>query len=198
MRLFVAALVVTATLYAGPAQAADLFAMSFEDFRKAFDKRIREDTLDKAEVNFSTTKQCTKKGTTSTCTFNDKGFQSTVASFKKMDLVSGKFTLKLTLTAETKDGKVSHIRLIGSRGDPVNIFQYVSTVMNIMQLFEPGIVDGEGKSLALVKQLGIMRGDADPSINEPVVNIEPYAVVECLNVHSNITSGVACNWTPRS
>ena len=101
VRALAAVVAITASLHGAPARAADLFAMSFEDFRKAFDQRIREDTIDKSEANFSTTKQCTKKGTTYDCTFNDKGFQSTVTGFKKLDFMSGRFTLKLALTVQT-------------------------------------------------------------------------------------------------
>ena len=198
MRTVVSAVIISMCLRAIPAQAADLFAMSFEDFRKVFDQRIRDDTTDKSEASFNTTKQCTKKGTTNTCTFNDRGFQSTVDGFKKLDLMNGKFSLKLTLTVETTNGKVSRIRLNGDRRDPVNLLQYTGTVTNVMQLFEPSIVDGDGKSIALVKQLGIMRGDADQSINEPVVEIKPYAVIRCVNANSNITFGIACEWLPRS
>ena len=193
----VAAAVCVLTGLCGTAQA-ETFDWTFDQFRKALDQRIRDDITDKSEANFSRTKDCKKTGNVYTCSFNDKGFQITVAGFKKLDLMSGRFTLKLTLTVETTEGKVSKIRLNGDRNDPVNLLQYVGTVTNVMQLFEPKIVEGEGKSLALAKDLGVMRGDADPSIGSPVDIIKPYAAIRCLNVPTRITSGVACEWVPRS
>ena len=187
-----------AVMLFSPAHAADLFSMSFEEFRATLDHQIRDDTPDKSEANFSTTKQCKKAGNTYTCSFNDKGFQSTVANFKRMDLMNGRFALKMSLTVETLNGKVSKIRLNGDRDDPVNLLQYVGTVTNIMQMFDPEIVEGDGKSIALAKELGLTRGDSDPTIGEPVEVIKPYAAIRCLNVPVQLTSGVACMWMPRS
>ena len=198
MRAFLATVAITSALHGAPACAADLFTMSFEDFRKAFDQRIREDTPDKSEANFSTTKRCAKKGTTYTCTFSDKGFQSAVTGMKKLNLMNGRFTLKMGLTVETDGGKVARILLIGDRGDPVNLIQFSGTSANIMQLFEPGIIDGEGKSLALAKELGLMRGDADSATGRPVMVIKPYAAITCLVAPSSITTGTVCEWLPRS
>lgn len=183
----------------GAGQAhAQVFDQSFEQFRAALDRKIRDDTTDKSASDWSTTKQCRKAGNVYTCSFNDKGFQSSLAEFKKLNLMNGKFTLKMTLTVETSGGRVSKVRLNGDRGDPVNLLQFSSTATNIMQLFEPGIVDGEGKSLALVKELGLMRGDADPTTGQPVVVIKPYAAIACLMVPSTIATGQACEWVPRS
>lgn len=188
-----------AGLAMGAGQAhAQVFDQSFEQFRAALDRRIRDDTLNKSQADWSTTKQCRKAGNAYTCSFNDKGFQGTVAEFKKLDVMNGRFTLRMTLTVETAGGKVSKVWLNGDRGDPVNLLQFSGTATNIMQLFEPGIVDGEGKSLALVKELGLMRGDADPTTGQPVVAIKPYAAVTCLTVPSSITTGEACEWVPRS
>lgn len=195
--LAVAGACVGLTVGAGQADA-QVFDQSFEQFRAALDRKIRDDTTDKSASDWSTTKQCRKAGNVYTCTFNDKGFQSTVAGFKKLDVMNGRFTLKMTLTVETNGGKVSRVRLNGDRGDPVNLLQFSGTATNIMQLFEPGIVDGEGKSLALVKELGLMRGDADPTTGQPVVAIKPYAAITCLVVPSNITTGQACEWVSRS
>ena len=177
---------------------AQVFDQSFEQFRTTLDRSIRDDTLDKSQADWSTTKQCRKARNTYTCSFNDEGFQGTIAGLKKLDVLNGRFTLKMMLTVETAGGKVSKVRLNGDRGDPVNLLQFSSTAANIMQLFEPGIVDGDGKSLALVKDLGLMRGDADPTIGQPIVTIKPYAAITCLAVLSSITTGQACEWVPRS
>ena len=167
-----------AGLAMGNGQAhAQVFDQSFQQFRAALDHKIRDDTTDKSASDWSTTRQCRKAGNVYTCTFNDKGFQSTVAGFKKLDIMNGRFTLKMTLTVQTEGGKVSKVRLNGNRSDPANLLQFSGTATNIMQLFEPGIVDGDGKSMALVRELGLMHGDADPTTGQPVVVIKPYAAI---------------------
>lgn len=177
---------------------AQTFDMTFERFRAALDQRIRDDTTDKSRPDFSTTQQCKKVGGIYTCSFNDRGFQSSVAEFKKLDMINGRFTLKLSLTVTTENGKIATIRLNGDRGDPVNLFQFVGTVMNVMQLFDPHVTDAEGALLALAKEMGIMRGDSAPDIGQAVVTIKPYAAVKCLTVPSSISTGQACEWVPRS
>ena len=177
---------------------AQTFDWTFDQFRKLLDQRIRNDTTDKSESDFSTTRTCTKIAAIYTCSFNDKGFQSTVAGFKKLDIMNGRFSLKLKLTVETIAGRVSKIRLNGDRGDPVNLLQFSGTIINVMQLFEPAIVDGEGKSLALITELGLMRGDTDITSIEPINVIKPYALVRCVVVPTSLTSRQACDWVPCS
>lgn len=196
MMAVVGALVVLAM---GSGQAhAQVFDQSFEQFRAALDRKIRGDTTDKSVSDGNTTKQCRKVGNVYTCSFNDKGFQRSIAEFKKLDLMNGRFTLKMTLTVETNGGKVSSIRLNGDRSDPVNLLQFFGTATNIMQVFEPGIVDEDAKLLALDRELGLTRGDADPTTGQPMVVIKPYAAITCLVVPSSITTGQVCEWVPRS
>ena len=177
---------------------ADPFELTFDQFRKALDQRIQDDTTDKSGGSLSTTKECEKSGNVYNCIFNDKGFQKSVAAFKKIDMINGAFTLKMLLSVEITDGKVSQIRLGGVKDDPANLFQYTATVTNVMQLFDPKIVDGEGNSLALMNELGIMRGDGDPTTGSPLDVIKPYAGIRCLNVRTKIASTAVCQWRPRS
>ncbi len=199
MRALTVALCVWALVIGGTGQVhAQVFDMTFDQFRRAFDQKIKDDTPDKARADWSTTKTCNKVGGIYTCIFNDKGFQSTVTEFKKLDVMNGKFTLKLMLTVETSNGKVLKVRLNGDRSDPVNLLQFAGTATNVMQIFEPGIVEGGGKSLALASELGVMRGDADPTAGLPKVVIKPYAAVTCLMMPSAVSTGEACEWVPRS
>lgn len=177
---------------------AETFDFTFEQFRAALDQKIRDDIADKSRPDFSTTRTCKKIKTTYTCTFNDAGFQSAVAILKKLDLMNGRFTLRLGLTVETEGGRVSAIKLIGSRADPVNLLQWNGTVLNVVQTFDPKATEREGSSLALSNELGLMRGDAAPNIGEPVVTIKPYALIRCLSVPSEVTMGVGCIFEPRS
>lgn len=183
---------------AEPARPSLPFDMNFEQFRQALDAKIRQDTSDKTKPDWSTVNRCSKKADIYTCTFHDAGFQSSVAEFKKMDLLNGRFSLQLKLVVKIERGSVSKVQLTGNRADPLNLMQFIGTTMNIMQLFEPNIVEGEGKTSALANQLGLIRGDAAPSIGEPVTVIKPYAAITCIAAPSSLTTGVGCEWVPRS
>jgi hypothetical protein len=174
------------------------FSFTPDEFHKALDSRIREDTTDKTRPDWSTVKACRKTGSNYVCTFNDAGFQSMVAEFKKMDLANGRFNLKLRLTMETANGKVSRIILEGDRGDPMNLMQWAGTVVNAMQTFDPDTGKGDGQMLAISKELGLMRGDVADDIGEPTTTIKPYAVIGCLSAPSQVSTRVTCQFIPRS
>jgi hypothetical protein len=53
------------------------------------------------------------------------------------------------------EGKVSRIVLSGDRGDPVNLLQFVGTVENVMQTFDPSVGKAEGESLKIAEKLGL-------------------------------------------
>jgi len=90
------------------------------------------------------------------------------------------------------------IRLNGDRADPVNSLQFISTVIELTQIFEPSIVDTDGKMKQFTSDLGLMRGGNTASIGEPAVVIKPYAALKCLIAPSDISTGEACEWVPRS
>jgi hypothetical protein len=133
-----------------------------------------------------------------TCNFHDAGFQSTVANFKKLDILNGRFLLKLKLVVDTADGKVSRMTLSGDRGDPVNLVQFIGTVLNIMQTFDPKVGEQEGESKKIADELGLMRGDDSDDIGKPRTAIEPYAEIDCLSQDSHVTTRVDCQFIPRS
>ena len=174
------------------------FPMTFDAFRKALDDKIREDILDKSRPDFSTTNVCRNANGSYTCNFHDAGFQSTVTNFKKLDLMNGRFTLKLKLDVETVGGKVSLITLSGDRGDPVNLLQFIGTVENVMQTFDPKAGQPEGESKKIADDLGLMRGDNADDIGKLRTAIEPYAEIDCLYQNSNVTTHVECRFVPRS
>ena len=197
----VAAAVAGVAMVCARGAQAQVFDQSFEQFRKAFDAKIQADTLDKAQANWNTTRTCRQARNIQTCTFNDRGFQESVLGFKRLDMVNGRFTLNLALAVEVQGGKVAKVTLVGDRGDPMNMLQFIGTATNVMQIFEPGIVAGEvgdGKHSALVRELGMIRGDADPEVGRPTVTIKPYALIKCLSLPSKVSMAVACEWSPRS
>lgn len=199
MRAIVAGVVVMSLVTSLRARAeTPTFNFTPDQFRKALDDRIREDTTDKTRPDWSTVKTCHKSRTGYACAFNDAGFQSTITEFKKMDLANGRFSLKLSLTMEAAEGKVSRITLDGDRGDPVNLMQWAGTVVNIMQTFDPNTGKGDGQMGAVAKELGLMRGDAADDIGQPTTTIKPYAVIGCLSVPSQVSTHVRCEFIPRS
>jgi hypothetical protein len=190
---------ILASMVTGATQAQTAaFNITFDAFRKALDDRIREDTTDKRRPDFSTTNVCRKAHDSYTCNFHDAGFQSTVANFKKLDVLNGRFVLKLELVVDTVGGKVSRITLSGDRGDPVNLFQFIGTVENIMQTFDPEVGQREGESTKIVEELGLMRGNDADDIGEPRTAIESYAEIDCLSLDSHVNTRLQCQFVPRS
>ncbi len=180
------------------AAAALTFPMTFDAFRKTLDGKIRDDTIDKSRPDFSTTNVCRNANEHYTCDFHDAGFQSTVTNFKKLDLINGRFTLKLKLDVETVGGKVSLIILSGDRGDPVNLLQFVGTVENVMQTFDSTVGQQSGEEKKIVDELGLMRGDNADDIGKPRTAIKRYAEIDCLYQNSKLTTHVECRFVPRS
>ena len=176
---------------------AQAFSMTPEEFRNIFDNRARENTLNKNDQESNTIRACRQTDNRQVCTFNDKGFQNSIQAFKKLNVLNSRFTQKLSLTLEIANGKVSKVFLEGDRGDPLNLIRFVGAVINIMQVLEPDVADSDGKSLALATELGLMRGDNDPSIGSPAIMLKPYAAVGCLSLPSKIATAEFCQWEPR-
>ena len=177
---------------------APTFAVTFDAFREALNDKIRKDTLDKGNPDFSTTNICRKAKDSYTCNFHDAGFQDAVANFKKLDVMSGHFTLKIRLDADTVAGKVSVITLSGDRRDHVNLMQFIGTVVNVLQTFDPKVVQRDQELKTVIDELGLMRGNSADDIGKPRSTIEPFAAIECLYQDSNITTHVECRFVPRS
>jgi hypothetical protein len=112
-----------------------VIGMTFDDFRKALDGKIQDDTTDKTAAA-DTTAACTKKKDAYSCTFHDADFQRSVAAFEKLGILEGRFQLKTKMVVDPADGKVSRISVTGVRSDPVNLFQFYGTFVNIMQISE--------------------------------------------------------------
>jgi hypothetical protein len=174
-----------------------IIGMPFNDFRKALDGKIQNDTTDKTAAA-DTTAVCTKKKDAYSCTFHDAGFQRSVAAFEKLGVLGGRFQLKMKMVVDTADGKVSRISVTGVRSDPVNLFQFYGTVVNIMQISDPEVGAGKGESEKLAEKLGVMRGDDADDIGKAHTDIEPYAEIKCLSQNSHISTAVECVFTPKS
>lgn len=116
---------------------------------------------------------------------------------KKLDLVNGHFTLRLKLEIDTNDGKVARVTLIGDRGDPVNLFQFIGTVGDMIHAFNPNAQDKDA-DVKLLSNLGLMRGDDADDIGHVRTPIQPYAEIDCLYQPSGVSTETRCTFIPRS
>ncbi len=180
---------------AGSAHAqASMFRMTFDEFRKALDGTIRLDTIDSAAPDANTTTGCRKVKDTYQCAFHDAGFQHTVEGFRKLGMVNGRFSLKMRLQVDTVQGKVSKVTLFGDRSDPANLFGFIGTVVNVMQVSDPGAGKGEGEMTKISDRLGLMRGDDAPDIGKPRKAVLPYAAINCIERNSHVSMAMECDF----
>ena len=80
----------------------------------------------------------------------------------------------------------------------MNLFQFIGTVQNVMQTFDRKVGLEEGESTKIVDELGLMRGDSADDIGKPRTAILPYAEIDCLSRDSHVTTGIECQFIPRS
>jgi len=189
-----------ATLLAGIflVAAEPIFDFTPDVFKDKLNSAIRSNTTDAADLDASTVNTCKSKKNIVTCSFNDRAFKKSISTMKELNLINGRFDLDLTLNMTVANGNVSKIVLTGSRADMSNLMTFYGTVIDIMQVFDPKVVDTDDKLLKLSGKLGLMRGDDAKDIGEFRVEITPYAAVRCLAVPSQISTRVACDWVPRS
>jgi hypothetical protein len=185
---------------AAPAQTPHTFGMSFDQFRRTLDQHISADTASHLPRDAFTTKSCLRRADRYECTFNETGFQSAVNEWRKLGLIigSGRFSYRLRLSADTIGNRVNRIVVTSVRDDMINLLVgHLSTVIAAMRVFEPGAADGEGEPKRTVDRLGLMRGDANPTIGKPMSMPITGAMVTCTNWDTRITSKVECVFTPR-
>lgn len=116
---------------------------------------------------------------------------------KKMDLVNGHFTLRLKLQVDIDDGKVARVTLVGDRGDPRNLFQFIGTVGDVIHAFNPNAQDKDA-DVKLLSDLGLMRGDDADDIGRVRISIQRYAEIDCLYQPSRVSTETRCTLIPRS
>lgn len=167
------------------------FPFTVMQFREKFDRAAADEKID-------TIKSITvDKTNTYLVTLNDAAFQKMVMAMKKIDAVNGPFEEKVhVLLTATSDGKVDTILIGGDRSDPMNMLLTISLVGNIIRILSPGITD-DGV-LDMVKDFGLMRGDSDPTIGEPVDIINKVAEFRCNNQPTEKSYAMGCLILPRS
>jgi len=80
----------------------------------------------------------------------------------------------------------------------MNLMQFVSTVVNVMQIFDPQVGHENGEMMKITSELGLMRGDAADDVGKVRTMIKPYAEIDCLTKKSDISTRVECRFVPRS
>lgn len=128
---------------------------------------------------------------------SDNQFQAGIAELKKMDVANGRFVfhLKIILTVN-REKKVTQIIVEGSRSDPVNMLRTVGAVGAIYELLNPGAPQkSEDEFLA---GLGLLRGDTDPTIGQPVSNFSKGGAFTCNSQSSDVSDAFGCVVVPRS
>ena len=103
--------------------------------------------------------------------------------------------LKQALFLIPAKGKLERVRLVGDRSDPMNLFNFGGTVANVIRALDPSITSKEAVQLAF--DLGIMRGDADPTIGEEKLTIKPKFAATCISQASTISTKIDCKFVPR-
>jgi hypothetical protein len=179
------------------AQANDTptFAITSDELKTRLNAIIKADTTAGPADILS---KCEKKSADQVCSFKDGGFQRSVGAFKEMNLANGRFFKAVRLEISTANGKVSEIRLKGSRGDPINVFDFLSNVVDTAKVFDSKVGADDASLKAFVDGLGLMRGDSADDIGKTKMTIEPYAEIRCLAVNSHISTDVTCVFIPRS
>lgn len=182
--------------------AVDLFAitqeefnMTVEQFRQAFD---RETIQGAKNPNVADTIKSINKisPTTYHASLKDDGFNSMVKGWKVLNLANGKFILKEKFIFRVgSSGLISNIELSSSRAD-MNLFHFMDTFANTVKVFNPQFTEKDIQEL--VKDVGLMRGDNDPTIGESMNSFTRGVAIECLSQPSNVSSTIVCKFYPRS
>ena len=186
-RLISSALFLVVIVVPGLARAQTL-SFTAAEFQSRLNKALTED-------NGDTIKACKRTGTDFLCTFNDAGFQKSVAAFKELNIANGRFSLKEKMVISTTAGRVAIITYSGDRGDPMNMFHTIGQIGGVLKALNPSIADDD--VLRLLNQLGLMRGDSDATIGTPKEAIEAFAEIRCNNQRSASSMTFGCAFIPR-
>lgn len=161
-----------------------------EVFRKHYDALAKADGGD-------TIKQMNRAKDGVAVTLHDEQFQRAIAEMKKLDLVKGRFQSKIAIRLTTDNiGRVTKIAVVGDRSDPVNLMRFIGAVGVVDSMLNPA--QDEKANTDFLATLGLMRGDDDPSIGQPVSSINQGGVFHCVSMRSDQTTGVGCVVEPQS
>jgi|GEM_PF-2669220 hypothetical protein len=169
---------------------AQTFDFTLEQFRQKYNNQLKSD-------NGDLIKTCTKKANDEiSCNFDITNFRTSVQAFKQLDLANGQFELNENLLLSMDGGKVKKVIISGSRKDPMNLFHFVGQLGSLILTLNPEFTQDEVTSM-IAKKLGIMRGDDDPTIGKPIVEITKKFAATCNNQLSTVSTRLGCIFEPR-
>ncbi|MQA37080.1 hypothetical protein [Rugamonas aquatica] len=173
------------------AASVDVWAdLNPETFRRQYDELAKTDGSD-------TIKRMNKTKEGVVVTLNDERFQIAIAEMKRLDLANGRFESKLGIRLSVNGArKVTEIRVVGDRSDPINLMRFIGAVGMINTMLNPG--QDEKTNMNFIESLNLMRGDDDASIGQPVASFNHGAAFACVSVPSEKSTGLGCIVTPRS
>ena len=172
-------------------QSADVWVdFEPETFRKQYDELAMaggDDTIRRMSK--------TKDGIE--VTLNDERFQRGIAELKKLDLANGHFESQIGIHLYVNSAnKITRIGVVGDRSAPVNLMHFVGAVGMVNNILNPG--SDKKANMDFLASLGLLRGDADASIGQPVSAFNHGGAFACISMPSEQTTSVACVVTPRS
>lgn len=91
---------------------------------------------------------------------------------------------------------MTKIAVAGDRSDPVNLIRFNGAVGIVNSMLNPDL--DEKANTDFLATLGLMRGDDDPSIGQPVSSFNRGGAFQCVSMPSDQTTGVGCVVEPRS
>ena len=167
------------------------FPLSPTEFRQRFNAVANKDGGDTI-VNLKKEKGVYK------AVLADVQFQKSVAAFKEMNLVNGKFVMQTEVNLRTNQaGNVTEIIVSSSRADPMNLIQgFVGTMGVVTKVLDP--VLPQDQVTKLLTSLGLMRGDDDPTTGQITTQFSRGGSYGCLVRHSSVSVKVVCSVVPRS
>ena len=165
---------------------AQTFAFSASDIIAKYNAEQKKEEAD-------TLTSCKKVGDDTICRYTSDAFNKAVVALKSLNLVNGNFTDRGKVIFTEEKEKVSLIILLGDRSDPANISQTIGIISGMLTVL--GMTDQGYKTL--LPELGLRRGDDNPSIGQPTVTIENYALITCNNQRSDVSTTFGCVLAPR-
>ncbi len=172
-------------LAATPGQA-QTFDFGFEEFRQSYDKRLAADGRDAIGT-------CKPRGTSQRCFFNEAGLPASAEPSDAADVPAR--PVRETLQVDLEDGKVKAVHIAGSRADPGKRAHFLGQFGSLVRVFDPAVTDGE--LTRLYGELGLLRGDDDPSIGQDRQVVRGRAVITCNQYPSRISVKLECIFEPR-
>lgn len=187
-----AAIAVIALAACGSASAKDpAFNFTPAQFMAMYNNRIVDHASDDSILSIQ------KGSGDAEAKLGQAAFQRGVKMMKDMDLMNGRVTMDIRIIfALDAAGHVTIITIEGTRGDPINMMRTIGVVGAVYEILNPGWTEDTERTFLV--PLGLMRGDADPTIGQPMGNFSKGGAFTCNSQPSGKTLAFGCFIVPRS